>query len=49
MWLNYHDYEYLRNQLCNILKNGYVDGHYLHDGDGVKLRMDFWQLRTLSL
>lgn len=40
MWLNYHDYEYLRNQLCNILKNGYVDGHYLHDGDGVKLRMD---------
>lgn len=40
MCLSRHDYEYLREQLCDILKNGYVDGHYLHDGDGVKLRIE---------
>lgn len=37
--LTKEDYEYLKNELSDIVKDGYVDGHYLHKGDGVKLRI----------
>lgn len=37
--LTKEDYEYLKNELSDIVKDGYVDGYYLHKGDGVKLRI----------